>query len=193
MTSIALPLVPLLVLLELVFMPLIKIGNHFPNENELLYESGYLKSYRHMYYLSCGKRRNCDRELVEYAMPILVQNPNSAHGHEYFCDYGDTHKDGRCFNSRYLPDEYKNQPAKIGYYIQPDFLWYHAPYRQLVTLEINGKTVRSYQDTVNLIEQRKKTEWLLIMIFTALFGVVLLFVAIVAFIEIHHKNDNHSP
>lgn len=177
-------------------MPLIKIGNQFPHEHELLYESGYLKSYRHMYYLDCGKGGNCDRELVEYAMPILVQHPNSAHGHEYFCDYGDTHKDGRCFKSRYLPDEYKNQPAKIGYYVQPDFLWYHAPYRQLVTLEINGKTVRSYQDTVDLIAQRKETEWLIITLFIILFGIILLFVAIVAivaFIEIHHKNDNRSP
>lgn len=156
-----------------------RIGNGFPNENELTYEIGYLKGRQDLYY--------CDRRRCNYQTTIILTNSlNTATGQEYYCHYDYSRKQS-CINKDIL-NEYRNQPAKIGYYVQPRFLWHQDNSRQLVTLEVNGKMVISYQDTINLIQQRKAGTWSFIAI---LITVILVFIATLMFIENHHKNNNH--
>lgn len=113
-------------------------GKGFPNENELIYETGYLKSRNDPY--SCNKG-HC----TYYPTTILTKSLNMATGQEYYCHYSYGRKVS-CFGEEF-PNEYRNQPAKIGYYVQPDFLWYKDNTRQLVTLEVNGKMVIDYQES----------------------------------------------
>lgn len=161
-------------------------GKGFPNENELTYETGYLKSRKDPYYCSRG---HCKY----YPTTILTKNLNMATGQEYYCHYNYGRKEF-CFDTDFFK-EYKNQPAKIGYYIQPDFLWYKDNTRQLATLEVNGKMVRDYQKSKEILEEMKKSDnlWLFMFIFV-LIGICFLFVfgmtMIITFIKNGSVNGN---
>lgn len=160
-------------------------GKGFPNENELTYETGYLKIRKDPYY--CHRRR-CDY----YATTILTKSLNMATGQEYYCHYSYGRK-APCFGEEF-PNEYRNQPAKIGYYVQPDFLWYKDNTRQLVTLEVNGKIVIDYQESKEKMERGKNYFWEFVIFIFVLIGICFIFLfgttMIITSISNGSVNDN---
>ncbi|STZ07372.1 Uncharacterised protein [Moraxella caprae] len=126
------------------------VGRGFPSEHELSYETGYLKSRKDVYFC---KKNDCRY----YPTIILTKSLDTATGQEYYCHYNHGRKDP-CFGNKF-PDEYRNQLVKIGYYIQPDFLWHKDNTRQLVTLEANGKMVVDYQKSKETLERKKSFDY----------------------------------
>lgn len=115
-------------------------GRGFPKETQLQYDTGFLKSRY--------DKKECGSRCIEhYTVPILTKRPNTAHGQSYHCDYNYGVLRKRCFDNDNLPLEYRNKSAKIGYYIQPNFLWFKDNNKQLVTLEIDGKMIIDYATT----------------------------------------------
>ena len=46
-----------------------------------------------------------------------------------------------------------------GWYMQKDYLCFSNPYRQLVSLEVDGKSVISYQETLARIKYKKNNDF----------------------------------
>lgn len=143
-------------------------GYQFPKENELQYETGYLKSYSKT--ISYGNRGG-----TKYLTPIIVltKSQDTPNGESYHCnyDYGINDDKSDCFNARHLPKEYARQFSKIGYYVQPNFLWLKDDRRKLVTLEVNGKIVIDYQTTKQKMQSQRNFT-----IIMGIFVIILLFV-----------------
>jgi hypothetical protein len=49
-----------------------------------------------------------------------------------------------------------NKPAKIGWYVSKPFLWYNNPYPQMVTLETEGQSLLSYEESKTIIKKKRK-------------------------------------
>lgn len=154
-------------------------GYQFPKENKLQYETGYLKSYsKTISYSNRGGTKN-------YLTPIIVltKSQDTPNGESYHCnyDYGIDDK-SHCFTESHLPKEYARQFSKIGYYVQPNFLWLKDDRRKLVTLEVNGKIIIDYQSTKQKIQSQRR------------FGIILgiFAVAILFFVWFFDKKENHQ-
>lgn len=144
-------IVMMIVLVGAIFIDKWWVIYQFPEENQLVYDIGYLKGRRDAYH--CYR----DNKRCSYAVtPILTENPYNAIGQEYTCDYT---KKSTCFDYEYFPDEYKNQPAKVGYYIKKDFFGNNGT-KQLVTLEINGKMIIDYQKSKQKTEENKNPNYM---------------------------------
>lgn len=134
------------------FFKIFIIGYGLPKENELQFGTGYLKSYSETVVI--GSKNNAKA----YLRPVIVltKSLNVGIGESYHCNYDYGIRDtSYCFSERTLPKEYNKKFAKIGYYYQKDFLWLKDNRRKLVTLEVNGKTVISYQDTKDKIKSER--------------------------------------
>lgn len=133
-------------------------GIGLPPENELQYSTGFIKA---------GKIavRHSSKGLQK-AMPVIYLSPSleSPKAVTYICSYSGTMKFGDCFHDD-IPTEYIHQYAKIGWYQQPDIIFLDNPYRQLVTLEVNGKMVIDYQTTKNKIQEANRSNYIANFIF----------------------------
>lgn len=89
---------------------------------------------------------------------LLLKEQNSNQWTEYYCGYSARHfaRANWCFTDEQI-EPYKNKHAKIGWYYQDRFLWLKNPHPQLVSLQVDGKEIRSYEQTKNLSERYKKS------------------------------------
>ena len=119
-------------------------GRGFPAESEIQYSQGILKTQDEQVYHRSRTTR-----------PTIVLPGTYEHG-SYYCGYASYHDPGLavCLSGQELAP-YINKPVTIGWYMQKDYLWFSNPYRQLVSLEVDGKTLISYQDTLDRIEIKK--------------------------------------
>lgn len=76
---------------------------------------------------------------------------------------------------------YINQTVNIGYYYQKDFLWFNNTTPQLVSLTVNKKIIRSYEDTLYEIKDNQRSFWY----FHGIFGIF--FVALFLFSDYYIK------
>lgn len=128
-------------------------GIGFPPENELQYSTGFIKAGKiAVKHSSKG---------LQKAMPVIYLSPSleSPKSVAYICSYNGTMHFGDCFYDA-IPAEYIHQYAKIGWYQQPDIIFLNNPYRQLVTLEVNGKMVIDYQTTKNKIQEKNRSDYI---------------------------------
>lgn len=128
-------------------------GIGFPPENELQYSTGFIKAGKiAVKHSSKG---------LQKAMPVIYLSPSleSPKAVTYICSYSGTMHFGDCFYDA-IPAEYIHQYAKIGWYQQPDIIFLDNPYRQLVTLEVNGKMVIDYQTTKNKIQEKNRSNYI---------------------------------
>lgn len=121
-------------------------GFGFPKENELLYKFGILKTYKE----SIGGGKGGSTTIT---VTSLVDNNNKFV--DFDCSYTVLPYPSTCFSEKEFK-EYRNQSAKIGYYYQKDFLWLKNPLPQIVTLEVNGSQIWSYQSTKQKIKKDNK-------------------------------------
>lgn len=148
----AIPLFVVIMMLSLILSDYKGIG--FPPENELQYSTGFIKAGK--IGVSYGGRHS---KIVP--MPVIYLSPSleSPKAVTYICSYSGTMHFGDCFYDA-IPAEYIHQYAKIGWYQQPDIIFLDNPYRQLVTLEVNGKMVIDYQTTKNKIQEKNRSNYI---------------------------------
>lgn len=117
-------------------------GRDFPDESEINYSEGTLKVERQR----TGK--------ASTAYFIVVTPKNSLRGVNYYCSYAAYHElaTAWCLRKEEL-EPYLNQQVRVGWYQQKSFLWFDNSHPQLVSLSVNGKIIRSYDDTLNLIKK----------------------------------------
>lgn len=121
-------------------------GRGFPEPNELQYSEGILKVYTQKVLKGS-----------DYNVLMLKEMTSNKHT-EYYCGYSASHyaRANWCFTNEEI-EPYKGKHAKIGWYYQDRFLWLKNPHPQLVSLQVDGKEVRSYQDTKDLVRRYKKS------------------------------------
>lgn len=117
-------------------------GRGFPDESELNYSEGTLK----VEWRRTGRASD--------AHFIVVVPKNTLRGVNYYCSYAAYHDPvtAWCLRKEEI-EPYINQQVRVGWYQQKSFLWFDNPHPQLVSLSVNGKTIRSYDDTLNLIQK----------------------------------------
>lgn len=128
-------------------------GIGFPPENELQYSTGFIKAGKiAVKHSSKG---------LQKAMPVIYLSPSleSPKSVAYICSYNGTMHFGDCFYDA-IPAEYIHQYAKIGGINSLDIIFLDNPYRQLVTLEVNGKMVLDYQTTKNKIQEKNRSDYI---------------------------------
>lgn len=147
-----------------------KRGRYFPEPSQVQYSEGTLKGY-------------VQRGAKGYQYSILTLTPKGTlKAQPYFCNYAAAHNSTYdCINWADL-QPYLNQPDRIGWYYHPDYLWFHNPHPQLVSLEVAGEMVRSYDDTKNMV-YRKPTLFLRIFsIVTYTVGAIALALSFISFL-----------
>lgn len=127
-------------------------GGDFPKEHELQYSEGLLRAR----YVRLAKGRNSSREilLVSLSGQKSTKKPFS---YIYYCNYDAKHSPNSSFCPKHkeLLDN-ANKPAKIGWYVSKPFLWYNNPYPQMVTLDVEGQSLLSYEESKTIIKKKRK-------------------------------------
>lgn len=153
-------------------------GRGFPEPDELQYSEGILNvSYQKVL-------KGSDYNV------LLLKEQNSNQWTEYYCGYSARHfaRANWCFTDEQI-EPYKNKHAKIGWYYQDRFLWLKNPHPQLVSLQVDGKEVRSYQDTKDFVKRDNKPSlyiWIVYSIFMCSISIVFYYLG--AILGKHCKN-----
>lgn len=117
--------------------------NTFPDKSAIQYSEGILKT---------TQRRASRHHTV--ADVVLVPFDSKV-GITYYCNYTARHT---AVLSSCQPEEkitpHRNQPVKIGWYQKSDVLWFHNPHPQLVSLEVDGEVIRSYEYSLKIAKGR---------------------------------------
>ncbi|WP_066803879.1 hypothetical protein [Moraxella oblonga] len=117
--------------------------NTFPDKSAIQYSEGTLKTI---------KRRASRHHTVT---DVVLVPFDSKVGTTYYCDYTAQHT---AVSSSCLPEEkiapYRNQSVRIGWYQKSDVLWFHNPHPQLVSLEVDGEVIRSYEYSLKIAKDR---------------------------------------
>lgn len=124
-------------------------GRDFPKESEILYAEGMILASTIPSASRSGSRVG--------AMEICETTKEC---HSYYCGYSAYHTPSlqSCFDNYKNLKPYHKKQAKVGYYYQKDFLWFHNPHRQMVSLEVEGKVVKSYSGAKKYLERSHKYE-----------------------------------
>lgn len=129
-------------------------GKDFPNKNEIQYSEGLL-------YVEGSTNANYH---------ILLMDEQTNRSTKYSCSYSAFNsKDFSNCVSKGSLDEYIAEKSTIGWYIQKSFLGAVNPHRQLVSIEINGKKVKSYEQTLSKIRSGQKFNIFIYMIVSFFF------------------------
>ena len=116
-------------------------GIGFPKEDSLFYTTGIL-----------GLHDN-----VRHTKHLTLDNVAGKSETQVFaCGYSffDNGRSSDCGNNFYKP--YLNKEATIGWYIQDKFLIFKNNVPQVVTVEVDDKSIISYTDTLRKINSKNK-------------------------------------
>lgn len=111
-------------------------GRDFPNKAEILYSEGTI-NYN---YQQDGRSKR---------LLLILDNVNNTKEHQVFgCSYSaySTPSTSVCISKKYIED-YIGKKAIFGWYYQTDFFGFHNPIPQLVSINVDGKYIKSYEDT----------------------------------------------
>lgn len=114
------------------------IGINFPRENELSYTTGIYSIV----------------EQPEYVNHIMLNQINENYDSQLFtCSYNSfgNGSSSSCGDKKYLTP-YVGNVVTIGWYEQKKFLGFENDVAQMVTIETNGKIIRSYRETFDYIK-----------------------------------------
>ncbi len=177
-----------LVLLSIIYFILIGLGSwkgrDFPQENELKYAEGIIQTHKD----SEGNRGAVVVNVVE-----LIDSNNQRTN--YYCNYSAYFRIGmsQCINEKEISN-HLGKPAKIGWYMQKDYLFFHNPYPQLVTLEVDGALVRDYHKSLEGVAysntKKKEFTWFFL-IPCGVFFILLSCVDIFIIGFFNRNNDEH--
>ena len=151
-------------------------GVDFPKEHELHHTEGIFKPYQ----IGVNIGRNTYKGVLIQLAKTTNSKPQEA---IYICDYsvvGDRAGRG-CLKSNDELRSNLNKPAKIGWYIPKPFLWFNDPNPRMVTLDIDGKSVISYQEAQTKIMQRNKESKIFNLIFILTISPALIFMYVQLF------------
>ena len=156
-------------------------GRDFPQENELKYAEGIIQTHTD----SAGSRGSVVVNVVE-----LIDGNNQVTN--YYCNYSAYFRIGlsECIDDKEISN-YLGKPAKIGWYMQKDYLFFHNPYPQLVTLEVDRVLVRDYHKSLERVAyynaKYKKFAWF---IFFPLSVFLFLLSCVDIFIMFFNRNND---
>ena len=156
-------------------------GRDFPQEHELQYAEGIIQTHKD----SEGNRGAVVVNVVE-----LIDGNNQ--GTNYYCNYSAYFRIGmsQCINEKEISN-YLGKPAKIGWYMQKDYLFFHNPYPQLVTLEVDGALVRDYHKSLERIAHDNKKDKEFISFFLIPLSVFFLLLSCIdIFIGFFNRNND---
>ncbi len=71
----------------------------------------------------------------------------------YTCSYSHTATTGSCLSNE-VAEEFIGKKAIFGWYQLEDSTVFSNPKRQLVTVEINGKMIKEYEQTVQILKNQ---------------------------------------
>lgn len=127
-------------------------GRDFPKESEILYAEGMILASTIPSASRSGSRVGA-MEICETAKEC----------HSYHCGYSAYYLPSlqSCFNNYKNLKPYHRKKAKVGYYYQKDFLWFHNPHRQMVSLEVENEVIKSYKGTQIYIKRHHEIEIIL--------------------------------
>lgn len=121
-------------------------GRDFPKESELLYTEGMILA---------GTAPSGSRSGTRVGTIQICETAKECHS--YYCGYSAYHisEFSSCFDNYQNLKPHHRKQAKVGYYYQKDFLWFHNPNRQMVSLEVDGEMIKTYQSTAKYIDDGK--------------------------------------
>ena len=138
-------------------------GRDFPQESALNYSTGILKYSR-----SHGKNSR------SFIILRSVERPykNTVYG----CGYSafTSSASGSCFGLKEI-EPYSNKQATVGWYDQSSFLGFKNNKRQLVSLEVDGKQIKTYEETSRIIMKINKSKIYIYFFFIALTTFLFIF------------------
>lgn len=111
-------------------------GRDFPNETDILFSEGTI-NYN---YQQDGRSKR---------LLLILDNVNNTKKTQVFgCSYSaySTPNTSVCISKKNIED-YIGKKATFGWYYQADFLGLHNPTPQLVSINVDGKYLKSYEDT----------------------------------------------
>ncbi|WP_296208697.1 hypothetical protein [Psychrobacter sp. UBA3480] len=139
-------------------------GRDFPQKSEINYSTGVLDYLR-----TTGK----DSKSFTVLRSIEGSSQDTVFGCSYTAFISST--TGSCI-SRNKVESYLGKQATVGWYYQPSFLGFKNNMPQLVSLEVNGKHLKTYEETVNKNKRKNKIFSFVYLFFTIIFTVIFIFV-----------------
>lgn len=143
--------------------------DNFPIKENIVYSDGILKTTK--------RRINHHHTVID----IVIVPVGNKMGITYYCDYTAQHKArlSSCFLEEHITP-YLNENVRVGWYKKDDVLWFHNPYPQLVSLEVDGKVIRSYEESLVLAKNRIGTFLKILLSFiTIAWGIVYICISII--------------
>lgn len=127
-------------------------GRDFPKASEILYAEGRLLA---------GKIPSASRSGSRVGTVEICESTKECYF--YYCGYSAYHIPAlqSCFDNYQNLKSHHRKQVKVGYYYQKDFLWFHNPNRQMVSLEIEGEIIKSYKGTQIYIKRYHEIEIIL--------------------------------
>lgn len=122
-------------------------GRDFPKESELLYTEGMMLA---------GTALSGSRSGTRVGAIQICETAKKCHS--YYCGYSAYHisEFSSCFDNYQNLKPHHRKQAKVGYYYQKDFLWFHNPNRQMVSLEVDGEMIKTYYGTQKYLKRSHK-------------------------------------
>lgn len=150
-------------------------GQDFPQISELKYSEGILRAYYQRFDESDG-----DGTIDILMVRLLNQKSNDApFGNLYYCNYDVRHDPSSSFCLKQTDIiAYNKQYVKIGWYVPKPFLWHNNPYPQIISLEVAGKDILSYDDSKVELEKRNRSDTIIRGLMSIIFGGACLFLCI---------------
>lgn len=137
-------------------------GDYIPKIHEIEYSEGLLRAYYKKFDEDDGDGAR-DLLVVQMSGQKFTKKPLS---NIYYCNYNVIHKPNTSFCLK--EDEivqHNGKPAKIGWYVSKPFLWYDNPYPQLMTLEVDGKSIISYDYMQSELKEMNRSDKVIDFIF----------------------------
>lgn len=157
----------ILFLLCLSFMPVNNFlewrGRDFPQKSELNYSTGTLEYSR-----APGKNST--------SFIILRSIDGSGQDTAFGCSYTafTSSTTGSCMGLRSV-EPYLAKRAKVGWYYQSEFLGFKNNRPQLVSLEVDGKYIKTYEETKRIYKITNKSGLFICLFFMALSIFIFIF------------------
>lgn len=150
-------------------------GQDFPQVNELKYSEGILRAYYQKFDESDG-----DGTIDILMVRLLNQKSNDVpFGNLYYCNYDVRHKPSTSFCLKQTDIiAYNKQYVKIGWYVPKPFLWHNNPHPQIISLQVAGKDILSYDDSKVELEKRNRSDTIIRGLMSIIFGGACLFLCI---------------
>lgn len=127
-----------------IIAPIAMYPKNIPNHEHISYAQGTLK---------LSKIKSSKYTTSGTQVRLLTNNKTI----EFDCSYAINFFNAECgILDNVIHSSHSNKPARIGWYYQKPFLFHTNSYPQLISLEVDGHLIWSYQQTLDELKIRQK-------------------------------------